>query len=82
MGGIVMNIDDYNSMLDKKMSELSNKLRNRRYITFETVFWFGKYYGEQVEDVCHDDPEYMQWLIKTDSHDFDDEVIDLVEMNL
>ena len=77
-----MNIDDYNSMLDKKMSELSNKLRNRRYITLETVFWFGRHYGEQVEDVCHDDPGYIHWLTMEDNHDFDSEVIDLMERNL
>ena len=74
--------DKLTSILDKSISKLYGQTDRRKYVTLETIFWFGTYKGEYVEDVCHDDPEYMQWLIKTDSHDFDDEVIDLVEMNL
>lgn len=40
---------------------------------------FGKYKGEQVEDVLMDDREYIVWLAENTQVDFDEEVLQKLE---
>jgi hypothetical protein len=45
-------------------------------MNLEGTLKFGKYKGQQVEDVVEDDPGYIRWLVEnTDTH-FDDEVLE------
>lgn len=44
----------------------------------EDEFTFGKHKGEQLEDVIHDDPQYIEWLIMEGVADFDDEACELI----
>ena len=40
---------------------------------------FGKHKGQQVEDVMHDDPEYVSWLIDNDVMGFSEMVMQKAE---
>ncbi len=40
---------------------------------------FGKYKGEQIEDLIYDDPGYMAWLYEEEVIAFDEEVIRIME---
>lgn len=37
---------------------------------------FGKFKGEQIEDLLHDQPGYMAWLAEEDIVEFEQEVLD------
>ena len=54
-----------------------NKLMNKD-LGLDDFFKFGKYKGEQVEDILTDDPDYIDWLIEEGVVDFDEEVLELV----
>ena len=45
-------------------------------MTLEDTFKFGKYKGQQVEDVIDDDPSYVRWLCENTETHFDDEVLE------
>jgi len=45
----------------------------------DSVFNFGKYKGEQVEDVVEDDPSYIRWLCEKTSTEFCDDVLEALE---
>lgn len=47
-------------------------------LTLETILTFGKYKGEQVEDVINDHPEYFEWLYNKDIVRFDNETSSLL----
>ena len=44
----------------------------------DSVFTFGKYKGEQVEDILDDDREYIVWLTESTDVEFDTEVYDIL----
>jgi len=44
----------------------------------EDLFSFGKHTGQQLEDVIHDDPDYVAWLIMEDAVGFDEETLELI----
>ena len=39
---------------------------------------FGKHEGQQVEDVIHDDPSYIEWIVAGGVFDFDEETLELI----
>ena len=43
------------------------------------VMPFGKYNGEQIEDLIYDQPGYMAWCFNEDVVDFDEEVVKQLE---
>lgn len=47
-------------------------------ISLEYIFTFGKYKGQQFEDICHDDPNYIEYLIDNDIVDLDEEAMEFV----
>jgi hypothetical protein len=47
--------------------------------TLEDEFGFGKHMNDQVEDVIHDDPEYIAWLIEEEVVEFDEGAMALIE---
>ncbi len=44
-------------------------------VRLSDVLDFGKYKGEQVEDLLDDDPQYLAWCHDNDVIEFDVEVI-------
>lgn len=51
---------------------------NNHEYGLDDVFTFGKYRGNQVEDVVEDDPNYIEWLVSNDVVSFDDEALELI----
>lgn len=51
-------------------------------LTIENIFKFGKYKGQQVEDVLTDDPEYIKWLCENTDIMFDEETLEKLEKEL
>lgn len=49
-----------------------------RSMGLDDAFGFGKYKGEQVEDVIEDDPRYIAWCVENDIVEFDEEVMELI----
>ncbi len=47
-------------------------------LSLEHEFTFGKYKGQQVEDVVDDDPSYIRWLLENTQHQFEEEVLQAV----
>lgn len=47
-------------------------------IDVDTILTFGKHKGEQFEDVCHDDPNYVAWLAANTDNDFSEEAYELM----
>ena len=47
-------------------------------MTLEDVFKFGKHKDHQLEDVIEDDPDYIEWCVKNDMVDFDEESTELI----
>ena len=43
------------------------------------IFTFGKHKGEQLEDVIEDYPHYIEWMLREDVRQFDEEVLELLE---
>lgn len=43
------------------------------------VMPFGKFKGEQVEDLIYDEPSYMTWLVEEEVTEFDEEVTKIME---
>ena len=48
-------------------------------LALEDLFPFGKYEGEQVEDILCDDPQYLVWLYEKDVDFFDQDVVKELE---
>lgn len=44
----------------------------------EDIFKFGKHKGHQLEDVIHDDPGYIEWLVEEGVVEFDNESLELI----
>lgn len=44
----------------------------------ESLFTFGKYRGKQLEDVIHDDPSYIEWMVMENVTVFDEETLELI----
>jgi len=40
---------------------------------------FGKYKGEEIEDLLYDDPGYLVWLVEEEVVELDSEVIEQME---
>jgi len=51
------------------------KKRERKELTLECLMPFGKYKGQQVEDLLEDDPQYIHYLAE-DGLSFDEEVLE------
>ena len=47
-------------------------------MSLEDVFTFGKHSGHQLEDVIHDDPDYITWCCANDVVAFDEEALELI----
>lgn len=47
-------------------------------LTLDTILDFGKYEGEQIEDIIEDDPNYITWMYEH-NFEFDDEAIKKLE---
>lgn len=47
-------------------------------MSLESIFTFGKHKGEQLEDVIHDDPDYVEYLIMNEVVGFDEEACELI----
>lgn len=47
--------------------------------SLEDTFPFGKYKGEQIEDVIEDDPSYLEWVVENDVFNLDEDVIKVLE---
>ena len=43
---------------------------------FDSVFTFGKYKGDKVEDVIDNDPSYMAWMVENDVASLSSEVVE------
>lgn len=43
------------------------------------VLKFGKYKGEQIEDLIYDDPGYISWLYEEEVIEFDEDTIRIME---
>ncbi len=39
---------------------------SRDEMELDSIFTFGKYKGEMLEDVIKDNPSYMEWLVEND----------------
>ena len=39
---------------------------------------FGKYEGEQIEDLIEDHPHYVKWLVEDTDTQFDEETMELI----
>jgi len=50
-----------------------------QFFNVEDTFKFGKYVGYTVEEVAMEDPSYIRWMEEETSHDFSQEVLDLIE---
>lgn len=61
--------------------EDSSSKKLSRHIKLDTILSFGKYEGEEVEDICYDDPEYIIWLCEEEYVEADDEVLEIAERN-
>ncbi len=48
-------------------------------LRLDSLMPFGKYLGEQVEDLIYDDPSYLAWCVSEEVTPFDDEVIKKLE---
>lgn len=48
-------------------------------LTLDTILSFGKHKGMQVEDVIEDHPSYIQWMLREDVRQFDEETLQLLE---
>ena len=46
-------------------------------LSMDSIFTFGKYEGEQVEDVLEEDPSYIKYMAE-EGLNFDEEVLELV----
>ncbi len=44
----------------------------------EDLFNFGKHFGNQLEDVIEDDPDYIEWLVSENIVEFDEEASELI----
>lgn len=44
-------------------------------LALDDIFQFGKHKGSQVEDVIEDHPDYIEWLIKNEVREFDEEAM-------
>jgi cell fate (sporulation/competence/biofilm development) regulator YlbF (YheA/YmcA/DUF963 family) len=44
----------------------------------ESLFAFGKYKDQQLEDVIEDHPEYIGWLCEFEVVEFDEEAMELI----
>jgi len=47
-------------------------------MNLESIFTFGAHKGKQLEDVIHDDPSYIEWMIMERVSEFDDEALELI----
>lgn len=47
-------------------------------MSLEDEFDFGRHEGDQLEDVIHDDPSYIEWLIQEGVVGFDEEACELI----
>ncbi len=45
----------------------------------DSVIFFGKHEGNQIEDIIEDDPRYIVWMYEQDNFGFDDDVIKVLE---
>jgi len=64
---------------DPIMSEDKPKYKSAEeypILTLESILSFGKYKGEQVEDLIEDDPSYIQWMVENEIRLFDEEVLE------
>lgn len=49
-------------------------------MSLESTFRFGKYAGQQVEDIVEDDPNYIRWLSENSTYvEFDNAVLEALE---
>lgn len=51
---------------------------SRAEMSLEDEFDFGRHEGDQLEDVIHDDPSYIEWLIQEGVVGFDEEACELI----
>ena len=53
----------------------------QRYVpmTLETILDFGKYAGNQVEDMIYDQPGYIRWIHEKTDRNFSEEVLELMQ---
>ena len=51
---------------------------SRPTLGLDDLFPFGKHEGEQVEDVIHDDPSYIEWMVTNEVFEFDNEALELI----
>ena len=47
-------------------------------IELDDCFEFGKYVGEEVEDVIEDHPHYIEWLVNNSIVEFSEEALELI----
>ena len=47
-------------------------------VALDDILTFGKYEGEQLEDLIIDHPDYIEWLINNDVIQFDEEALELI----
>lgn len=57
---------------------INSKNKTQKLMGLESMFSFGKYKGQQLEDVITDDPSYIEWLIDGDVVSFDGKANDLI----
>ncbi len=48
-------------------------------LTLDTILSFGKHKGMQVEDVIEDHPNYVEWMVREDIRQFDEETLQFLE---
>ncbi len=71
-----------NNMTEQPMENDStleeHKLFPKGTATLESIFYFGKHRGKQVEDVIEDNPSYIQWLSDMEVIEFDEETYEVL----
>lgn len=55
-----------------------NKTMPNDEMELDSVFTFGKYTGDTVQDVIHDNPNYMAWLVENDVVPLSNDVINIL----
>jgi hypothetical protein len=61
--------------IDTYWKQITKEESMQLEMELDTLFTFGKYKGEMLEDVIHDSPNYIEWLVENDIVSFSHEVM-------
>lgn len=61
------------------MAKFKKTANKKATLTKYSMLHFGRYKGITCEEVCYEDPDYMIWLSREPSTQFDNDLMILVE---